>query len=133
MSLHKLCLLRLVCQHKPVFLFRLFEGWRFETDWYQWWWRDCLHLNNLGGWRRTAFLWVPDRYEGIPTKYHCATTWTSFRGDGKHLSLIYRLMVSLVFSVQKRIVLFFGANKSGRKKSCRVHIFLNVFFDILHT
>jgi len=66
---------------KPLFLIRISEGWRFEIGWYQWWWRDCLQLNDLGGWRRAAFLWILDRYEGIPTKYHCATTWTSFRGD----------------------------------------------------
>lgn len=75
---------RVVCVYlsiKPLFLIRISEGWRFEIGWYQWWWRDCLQLNDLGGWRRAALLWVLDRYEGIPTKYHCATTWTSFRGD----------------------------------------------------
>ena len=75
---------RVMCVYssiKPLFLIRISEGWRFENGWYQWWWRDCLQLDNLGGWRRAAFLWVLDRYEGISTKYHCATTWTSFRGD----------------------------------------------------
>lgn len=75
---------RVMCVYlsiKALFLIRISEGWRFEIGWYQWRWRDRLQLDNLGGWRRAAFLWVLDRYEGIPTKYHCAATWTSFRGD----------------------------------------------------